>query len=191
MWGWWTWFFSHGNTSGRSAFLLSGLTFHFNTNLKICVQVSLILSLFDFQLTQPKLLLSNLLHLCALLGKCYQLFSLSGLLYNPISWWCRKIFLQVLKIVLKACPVFLQSGEFSRAIWSYLLSIILMIDLGASRASLNYSAWVQSSYSISLKMFYGCIAPAFDEGELDALARACYYYTVASARHPRSDPIFW
>ncbi len=40
-------------------------------NLKICVQVSLTLSLFDFQLTQLKLLLSNLLHLCALLGKCY------------------------------------------------------------------------------------------------------------------------
>ncbi len=38
-------------------------------------------------------------------------------------------------------------------------------------------------------MLYNCIAPAFDKGELDALARACYYYTVASARHPRSDPI--
>jgi len=38
-------------------------------------------------------------------------------------------------------------------------------------------------------MLYNCIALAFDKGELDALARACYYYTVASARHPRSDPI--
>lgn len=39
------------------------------------------------------------------------------------------------------------------------------------------------------RCYMGCRAPAFDTGELDALAGACYYCTVASARYPRSDPM--
>ncbi len=154
------------------------LVWHF-MNLKICVQVSLTLSLFDFP--SPMCIAREMLS------------SSSHCLGYSIT--------QSLGDVAKS------SFKFWRSSWKHVWSFsslesfhvrsdptcCLMIDLpwGASRASLNYSAWVQSSYSISLKMLYGCIAPAFDEGELDALARACCYYTVASARHPRSDPISW